>query len=183
MSNLDLWYFVGIFIVGASFSYIAYSAALLMGLRKRDQKAGGTQPENSPQTQFLRHALLAFAGIMLGAQLLQYHQDQKEIAIKDMGRDIALAQAASARGAAPAAATAGAAGLAAANPAGLGMRPTTRPPRGYFSIAEAEKAAAAKVTAAAAAAVASAVVSTPAAVPVVPAVPVLPVAPAVTAAK
>ena len=149
-SNLDLWYCAGIVVLGASFSYIVLSAAQFMGLSKKEQKSSATGPSDAPPTQFLRHALLAFVGIMVGAQLLQYHQDQQEMSKKDIGRDMAMARALSSKGTAAPAAS-GAAGAAAANPGGLGERPTSRPPRGYFSVAEAEKAAATAAVAAVAA--------------------------------
>lgn len=168
MSNLDLWYCAGIVVLGASFSYIVLSAVQFMGMNKKDEKSPSAGSDHTPPTQFLRHALLAFAGIMLGAQLLQYHQDQQEMAKKDIGRDMALARVLTPKAAAP-----GAAGVVSPNPAGLGERPTSRPPRGYFSVAEAEKAAAEKAAAA---------TSTPA-LAVVPVVPVTPIAASVTPAK
>lgn len=140
MSNLDLWYYAGIFILGASFSYIAFFAAQMMGLRKKNQKSAGTPSENSAQTQFLRHALVAFAGIMIGAQLLQYQQDQKELATKDIGRDMALAGALSSKST-----STGAGAIAGVHSAGIGTRPTSRPTRGHFSAAESEKTAASAV--------------------------------------
>lgn len=143
MSNLDLWYYAGVFVLSASIAYIAFSASRFMGAEKKDSKSSATDTSNEPpaDAQFLRHAVLAFLGIMVGAQLLQYHQDQQGASKKDIGRDMTMAQALGVQGASTSNAV-GIAGSKSGNPSELGARPTSRPPRGYFSVAEAEKAAA-----------------------------------------
>lgn len=134
MSNLNLWYCAGIVVLGASFSYIVVTAMQFMEMSKKEPKSADRQGLGGPgPTQFVRHALVAFLGIMIGAQLLQYHQDQEELAKKDLSRDMAVARAVVGT---PEAKAAGSANV------GFGARPTQRPPRGYLSVADAEKAGA-----------------------------------------
>jgi hypothetical protein len=139
-SNLDLWYCAGLVILGASFSYIVLSALQFMGMNKKDQRSSDAGQSNAPSTQFLRHALLALAGLIIGAQLLQYHQDLQEVSNKELGRNTTMMRALNSKPVSPPLDS----NPAATNPDGLGLRPSSRPPRGYFSVAEAEKAESAK---------------------------------------
>lgn len=128
MSNLDLWYFVGVSILGISFAYITLLAAQFMGVGKKEHKSSASGSSNPPPVQFLRQALLAFVGIMIGAQFLQYHQEQETLSKNDIGNEMAIAGALSNK-------PAGASGYK-----GMNARPTARPPRGEFSLPEAGKA-------------------------------------------
>lgn len=125
MSNLDLWYFVGVSILGISFAYITLLAAQFMGVGKKEHKSSASGSGKPPPVQFLRQALLAFVGIMIGAQFLQYHQEQETLSKNDIGSDMAIAGALSNK-------PAGASGSK-----GMNARPTARPPRGKFSLSEA----------------------------------------------
>lgn len=138
MSNLDLLYYTGVAVALASFFYLVIAGYRFM-VGAEQKSAATADARNNPSIAFLRNALLAFAGIIVGSQLLQYHQDQQELSKKDIGKDMAIARAMSSKPAASA--SSGAVGVAGVK-AGLGERPTSRPPRGYFSMAEAEKAGA-----------------------------------------
>lgn len=156
MSNLNPWYYAGIVILGASFSYIVVTAMQFMETSKKESKSSNQGLGGPGSTQFVRHALVALLGIIIGAQLLQYHQDQEELSKKDLSRDMAVARAV--------AGSTDAKG-AAAGPAGFGARPVQRPPRGYLSVADAEKAGAMP-------AASSALKATPSVVAAEPIVPV-----------
>lgn len=125
MSNLDLWYCAGIALMGASFTYIVVSALQYMSADKKGPKLEGES--NGPSMLFVRSVILAFVGIMVGAQFLQLHQDQQETSKQSLGKNMAITRALTAN-AKPADA---AANLNSAMPtAGMGTRPTSRPERG-----------------------------------------------------
>ena len=124
MSNLNPWYYAGIVILGASFSYIVVTAMQFMETSKKESKSSNQGLGGPGSTQFVRHALVALLGIIIGAQLLQYHQDQEELS-RDMAVARAVAGSTDAKG-------------AAAGPAGFGARPVQRLPRGYLARAYAE---------------------------------------------
>lgn len=163
MSNFNPWYCAGIVVLGASFSYIVVTAVQFMELSKKDPKSSEQGLGGPGPTQFLRHALVAFIGIMIGAQLLQYHQDQEELSKKELSRDMALARAVVGT---PEVKAAGSGNV------GFGARPTQRPPRGYLSVADAEKAGALPAAPNAAVATPSVVAVNPVAAVAAPSAPV-----------
>ena len=126
MSNFDLWYFFGIAILGVSFTYITLAAVQFMGAGKKENKSSPGS-NNAPPGRFIWQVLLAFGGIMIGAELLQYHQDQATLSKKDIGREMARANVLSNK-------PSGASGSKRMN-----ARPTSRPPRGEFSLSEVGK--------------------------------------------
>lgn len=124
MSNLDLWYCAGIALMGASFTYIVVSALHYMSADKKGPKLEGES--NGASMLFVRSVVLAFVGIMVGAQFLQLHQDLQETSKKAISKNMAIAQ-----GVAPAAKIANAsANSTVPNFVGMGTRPTSRPQRG-----------------------------------------------------
>ena len=139
MSNFNLWYGFGIVILSASFCYLAFAAMQFMQTDKKRSKTSTSESNATPPTQFLRHALVAFVGMLLGTQMLQYSQNQNDLVKQDIGRDAALARALGPR---PSVSDKTAVGSSGGSPR-LGARPTSRPPRGSLSsVADISKASA-----------------------------------------
>ena len=132
MSNFTPWYYAGILVLGASLSYIVVSAVQFIETTKKYPKSHNRGLSGPGPTRFLRHALVAFIGIIIGAQLIQYHQEQEEMVKKDITKDMAMAQALSSK---PSASLADSKSAV----VGMGARPTNRPTRGFFGAEEAKK--------------------------------------------
>lgn len=123
MSNLDLWFFSGVVVLVVSIAYIIRLVAQFMAIKKKENRAS-PDPSDARSIKFFRHALLALAGITIGTQFLHYHQEQ--LSKQDIEKNAAISNALSNK-------LGNASGFA-----GMHVRPTSRPPRGVFSLSEAE---------------------------------------------